>query len=299
MINSRYTRLLAGLSVVLFVPALAVGQDTVSTTVKSTTVTQTPAATPAPVVVTTPVATPAAPAAPVTVPVVIDPHQIDRFAAIRQIERDLRADTRDIIDWVILGELAHDVAIDLPPGQDLPYYTLARKSYESALMLDPNNAALKAAAQFARDQEAGLAQLEDVRKRSAQVYVAARRRELSKRGVVPMVRTVAVPRPTPVAPARTAVTRTTTTTAPVTAPAPVETTTTTAATVTPGMTYQPYVVGGAPLTYTQYANGFVVQETTAAPAVTVREYIQEYPPVSRRDAIRAATGVAPPDQLPR
>lgn len=298
MFDLQHIRPLAWLGAVLLAPTIALAQDTVSTTVKSTTVTQTPG--PAAPVVVTPAPATAVPApATVTVPAVIDSHQIDRFAAIRQVERDLRADTRDIVDWVILGELAHDVALDLPPGQDRPYYALSRQAYESALVLDPNNAAVRAAAQFARDQEAGLAQLEDTRKRSAQVYVAARRRELSKRGIVPMIRTVIVPAATTtVAPARTAVT--TTTTAPVATPPPVEATaTTTATTVAPGMTYQPYVVAGAPLTYTQYMNGFVVQATPTTPVVTVREYIQQYPPVSRRDAIRAATGVAPPDQLPR
>ena len=60
----------------------------------------------------------------------IGTHQIDRFAAINQLQADLKSDTNNLANWAILGELAHEVALDLPEGQDNAYYKLSRQSYE-------------------------------------------------------------------------------------------------------------------------------------------------------------------------
>ena len=45
----------------------------------------------------------------------IGSHQIDRFEAIRQLQQSLRANPNNTADWVILGELAHEVALDVTP----------------------------------------------------------------------------------------------------------------------------------------------------------------------------------------
>jgi cytochrome c-type biogenesis protein CcmH/NrfG len=93
-----------------------------------------------------------APASPAPRPTTIGSHQIDRFEAIRQLQADLRSDPNSLANWVILGELSHEVALDVPDGQDDVYYRMSREAYEKALQLDPNNNGLKAAVQFARDQ---------------------------------------------------------------------------------------------------------------------------------------------------
>lgn len=130
---------------------------------------------------------------------VIGSHQIDRFEAIRLLQRSLKAKPDAVGDWVILGELAHEAALDVPTEQDDDYYRLSREAYEKALALDPENAGLKAAVQFARDQEQGAEEFNQARKRAARTYVEARRREMSLTNNAPTVRVYANPQPQPAA----------------------------------------------------------------------------------------------------
>jgi hypothetical protein len=122
-----------------------------------------------------------------TAPSVVGSHQIDRFEAIKELQAATRSNPRDVAGWIILGELAHEVALDLPPDQDDAYYKLSREAYEKALALEANNAGLKAAVQFARDQEAGAARFDEARKRAVPAYIAARRRELAATNLMPTV----------------------------------------------------------------------------------------------------------------
>ena len=50
-------------------------------------------------------------------PQVIGTQQINRFEAIRQLQETVKQNSKSLADWVILGELAHEVAIDLPADQ--------------------------------------------------------------------------------------------------------------------------------------------------------------------------------------
>src|SRR5262245_52084508 len=88
-------------------------------------------------------------------PRVIGTHQIDRYAAIEQGREALRKKPRSLSDWIILGELAHEVGVDSPPSQAAGYFKLSREAYERALALAPDRPGLKAAVQFAKDYEAG------------------------------------------------------------------------------------------------------------------------------------------------
>ncbi len=119
---------------------------------------------------------------------VLNSQQIDRYEAIRQLRVALKADPANEGDWIILGELAHEVALDLPSDQDDAYYRLSRDAYERALRLDPDNAGLRAAVQFARDQEANSQQFDDARRQSSRSYLDARRREVAASGFAPTIR---------------------------------------------------------------------------------------------------------------
>ena len=132
-----------------------------------------PPATPAP----TPTSAPAAAS--------FGSHQIDRFEAIRLLQQSTAANPKAAPDWVILGELSHEAALDVPSGQDATYYKISRDAYEHAAALAPDNAGLKAAVQFARDQEAGAPQFDASRKASARTYIATRRQELATSGLNP------------------------------------------------------------------------------------------------------------------
>jgi hypothetical protein len=240
------------------------------------------------------------PAAPVRSPVVIDSHQIDRYVAIRQLEQALKADPRNLTDWIILGELAHDVAMDLPAHDDDVYYTISRQAYDNALRLDPNNARLQAAARFARDQEAAMASFDAARVRAVPTYLAARRRELSGTAAVPPVQTTVAPTATaprtvinpPVVERETSVTTVSAT--PVVPVAPVVPAAVPVAAVAVAPTYRPYwSLQGTPLTYEQFLKGYTVPTDPAVPTVTVRHVIQQYPPVDLDEAMRRATGVSP------
>jgi hypothetical protein len=136
-----------------------------------------------------------------TVPPVISTHQINRYNAINQLEAAVKANPNSLADWVILGELAHEVALDAPPDLAAKYYQMSRDAYERALALDPNNAGLKAAVQFARDREAGADRFERIRDQATRTYLDARRRDLAATGYVPTVRAFGPPLPSRVMPA--------------------------------------------------------------------------------------------------
>ena len=126
---------------------------------------------------------PAAPVASST----IGTHQIDRFAAINQLQADLKSDANNLANWAILAELAHEVALDLPEGQDNAYYQLSSQAYQNAARLDPNNEGLKAAVQFARDQVTNSATFDAQRRQAVGTYLDSRRREMATNGVNPSV----------------------------------------------------------------------------------------------------------------
>src|SRR4051794_28617471 len=75
-------------------------------------------------------------------PRIIGTHHIDRFEAIRQVRAELQANPNQLNDWIILGELAQEVAPDVPANLAPGYYKLAHEAYESALKLAPNNTSL-------------------------------------------------------------------------------------------------------------------------------------------------------------
>ncbi len=121
--------------------------------------------------------------------------QIDRYHAIEQVRSQLQVDPRNLGNWILMGELAQEVANDLPASQSKPYYTLARESYDNALKLDPNNAGLKAAANFARQHEQNADQLSKSRAALASSYLSAQRQELAKSNYTPSVPTFGSPTP--------------------------------------------------------------------------------------------------------
>jgi len=170
----------------------------------------------------------------------IGTHQIDRFEAIHWLQESLKSNPNDAAAWIVLGELAHEVAQDLSSEDDEPYYKLSEEAYEKALALQPKNAGLKAAVDFAREQKADAAHWDQVRKKAASSYIEVRKRELAASGFNPTVQTYSPPTP----PAAVAATNS----APVSQPTqtyqyPV---------------YQPYYVEGAqPYTYQQYAGGYL------------------------------------------
>src|SRR5207248_6744927 len=84
---------------------------------------------------------------------VLGTHLIDRYEAIQQVRAGLRSNPNNLNDWIILGELAQEVAGEVPADMAPGYYKLAHDAYENALKLSPNNASLKAAAAFTREQE--------------------------------------------------------------------------------------------------------------------------------------------------
>ena len=95
----------------------------------------------------------------------IGTHQIDRFEAIHLLQESLKSNPNDAAAWIVLGELAHEVAQDLSSQDDEPYYKLSEEAYEKALALQPKNAGLKAAVDFAREQKADAAHWDRLEKR--------------------------------------------------------------------------------------------------------------------------------------
>ena len=214
---------------------------------------------------------PAVQSAPATT---IGSHQIDRFEAIRQLQADVASDANNVANWTILGELAHEVALDLPQGQDDAYYTLSRQAYERAAQLEPANQGLRSAVQFAREQETNAAAFDAKRRQGVATYLEARRREMAANGVNPTVLVYETPAPIPT---------TTTVGQPVTNQ-PYSTT-------YPTATYRPYYNPQAQqaLGYNQYSNGYTPATTagaqTAAP-MTLRQYGQQLPGVIMNQGFR-------------
>jgi hypothetical protein len=118
--------------------------------------------------------------------------QIDRFDAIQKEQAVVAANPKALADWIILGELAHEVAMDVPSDIADKYYVMSRNAFESALALDPDNPGLKAAVQFARDQQASAATFEQSRDAATDTFLAARRRDLAAMRNTPSVRVVSV-----------------------------------------------------------------------------------------------------------
>jgi hypothetical protein len=137
---------------------------------------------------------------PAPAPPVISTHHIDRYDAILQLQKNLKANPNSLGDWVILGELAHEVALDLPADQATNYARLSRQAYEKALALSPDNPGLKAAVQFARDQEMNTPKFEAARDRATEAYLEARRRDLAATNYSPSLRVIGSPVPSPVVP---------------------------------------------------------------------------------------------------
>ncbi len=128
-------------------------------------------------------------------PPLISTHQINRYDAINRLQAALKANPNSLADWVILGELSHEAALDAPRDHAAKFYQMSRDAYERALTLDPNTAGLKAAVQFARDREAGADRFEQIRDQATRTYLEARRRDLAATGYLPAVRTAAPPAP--------------------------------------------------------------------------------------------------------
>jgi tetratricopeptide (TPR) repeat protein len=189
---------------------------------------------------------------PAKAPPVIDTHQIDRHQAIQDLQKSLKEDPKNKADWIILAELAQEVALDSPADQAVSYYRMAREAYEKALALSPDEPGLKAAVQFARDQEANAEKFSAARRKSTQAYLDARRRELGRANALPAIR-VYPPRPARIVavaeqPPSNATAATTGNVAGAVPGVPY-------ATNTPY--YQTYLgPGGVPLTYDQYSGTY-------------------------------------------
>jgi tetratricopeptide (TPR) repeat protein len=135
----------------------------------------------------------------------IGTHQIDRFEAIHMFQESLKSNPNDVAAWIVLGELAHEVAQDLSSQDDEPYYKLSEEAYEKALALQPKNAGVKAAVDFAREQKAGAAQWDQARRDAVSSYIEVRKSELAASGFNPTVQANSPPTP-PTTPAAVAAT---------------------------------------------------------------------------------------------
>ena len=195
----------------------------------------------------------------------IGSHQIDRYEAIRQLQSELRSQPNNKEDWVILGELAHEVAYELPREQDTAYYRISRDAYEHALQLDPNNPGLRAAVQFAKDQEAGAARFDEAKRRGVAAYLAARRRELSLSGASPTLRVYS-------------------------SSAPAQGGTAPAASYPSYVPYAP--AQGQPFTYERYSSSALPSVSSTAANVTPR--VGQSNPASTGGAVKPGAAAAPP-----
>ena len=135
----------------------------------------------------------------------IGTHQIDRFEAIHLLQESLKSTPNDAAAWIVLGELAHEVAQDLSSQDDEQYYKLSQEAYEKALALQPKNAGLKAAVEVAREQKSGAAQWDQARRDAASSYIEVRKSELAASGFNPKVQAYSPPTP-PAPPAAVAAT---------------------------------------------------------------------------------------------
>jgi len=128
-------------------------------------------------------------------PPVIGTQQIDRYDAIAKVQKAVEANPKSVSDWVILGELSHEVAMDVPADLSPKYFRMSRQAFEKAQALDPGNPGLKAAVQFAREQEQNLQAFESSRDTHTDTFLDARRRDLAATGNTPYVRTYEPPVP--------------------------------------------------------------------------------------------------------
>lgn len=217
---------------------------------------------------------------------VLGSHQIDRFEAIRQLRQALKADAQNEGDWIILGELAHEAALDLPSDQDDAYYRLSREAFANALRLDPDNVGLKAAVQLARDQESNVAQFDRARQRAARTYLEARRREVAASGFSPTIQVDGSAAPSAAegddadadpaaAPPRRRQSRR----------------------VASGPVYQPYSPRqGSPVTYQKYSDTYApaTQDSpTRTPPTTLRGFAEQLPEVLFNEVKGGARGGIP------
>jgi len=245
---------------------------------------------------------------PQPVPHLISSHQIDRYDAIASQQRTLKDNPRSLADWVILGELAHEVAIDLPSDQSGRYYDMSRDAYEKALALSPENAGLKAAVQFAKDQQANSHRFESARDQATTTYLEARRRDLAAANYTPSLRVYTPPMASPMMPSPTtavppvntnpdalananAITNATPPAAVIrNDPSPAETTPPAAQRDAASMgtrqfysypLYQPYSAPqGTPFTYQQYSSAYNAPNAAnnaGLPPLTVQRYYQLHP----------------------
>jgi hypothetical protein len=158
---------------------------------------------------------------PQSAPAIIGTRHIDRYDAITHLQQRVKENPKSLADWIILGELAHEVALDLQADQDIRYYRISREAYEKALALQPDQPGLKAAVQFALEHEANSQRFEEVRDRATQTYLEARRRDLAATQYMPTLPVYGVPvAPMTVATPGTPVTPATTSTPAVAATTP-------------------------------------------------------------------------------
>ena len=191
--------------------------------------------------------------------------QIDRYEAIRELQAQLKAHPDDEAGWIVLGELAHEVAYELAGEQDTPYYRMSREAYEKALQINPTSPALQAAVQFARDQEQHAGPFDQARRQAVPGYIAARRSELAQAGNGPRVRVYGQPAPAP-------------TQQPAAAPAP---------------GYRYYLPqGGQPYSYQQYSGETMPSVSTNMGGGTPR--LGASNPATTGGAVKPAAAAAPP-----
>lgn len=187
---------------------------------------------------------------------VIGTHQIDRYAALEHVRQALVKDPNNVTDWVLLGELSHEIAAEVTANLAPGYYRLSRQSYENALTLEPNNAHLKAAAEFAREQEKAADRVAQSRQTATASYIQARRQELAQSNYAPVVRTYTA--------------------------APAQGGAGASAPVTYAPTYQTYVAPqGTPYTYQQHYDMFYGPIHQTGQTVTATEAAALVKPASR------------------
>ncbi len=126
---------------------------------------------------------------------IIGSHQIDRYDALEKERKAVEANPKSLADWIILGELAHEVAMDAPASTAGKYFEISRRAFEQGLRLAPNNAGLKAAVQFAKDQEQNADRFEKSRDEYTDTFLTARRRDLVATGNTPYVKIYEPPLP--------------------------------------------------------------------------------------------------------
>lgn len=190
--------------------------------------------------------------------------------------------------------------MDVPAEMAEKYFVLSRDAFAKALTLDPNNAGLKAAVQFARDQASQVEAFETARDAATDTFLAARRRDLTAMRHTPSVRVVSsmpplpareLPRPVP--PTRVNAAGTVAENAPVIIPASEGVASTDSANygtrsdysaaaaasplVNPSpVTYLPFTTtAGVPYTYGQYSSTYFpsgVYSNSALPPVTIQRY---------------------------